>query len=106
MRHTTEAPAKGLGGLLYMVGTEVCQLASLDVVPNSFGGIQVRGVPGEPFDLEPVPLSDEEFPHHLAAVGWQVIPDQDYFATSDEAFQFFEEDNQTIRVEAVRFGSG
>jgi len=92
--------------LLDLVGAKVCQFATFDVVPDTFDWIQVRCVSGQPVDAQPVSLLIEESFHGLAAMGRQMIPNQNDFCTPDEALQLFEEYDEAFGVEAVRSGSG
>jgi len=98
--------AKSMGGLSDLVGTEVSKLACFDVVPDSFGRIQIGGVSRQPLNFEPVPLLEQEPLHDFALVGREMIPDQDYLSPSDEAFQTLEKGDETVGVEAVWLGSG
>ena len=95
-----------MGGLFDLVGAEVGQFASLDVVPNSFRRIQIRGIAWQPLNLQPVPLFEQESFHDLAAMCRKVIPDQDDPGALDEMFQVFQERDEALCVEAIRLGSG
>ena len=106
MSNPLQSAAKCSRGFEYMIGAEVRQLASFDVIPNSFGGIQVRRVSGQPFDFQPVALLEQEAFHHFAAVRRKMVPDQNDFRPPDETPQVLEEGDQAVGVEAVRFGSG
>lgn len=106
MRYPAKSPAEGVGSLLQLVGAEVCQLAALDVVPDRFGGIQVRRVTGKPLDLEPVPLTRQKLFHQFTAVRRQVVPNQDHLGAPDKALQLLQERDQTLGVETIRFGPG
>jgi hypothetical protein len=52
--------AEGIVRLFDLIGTEVRKFSALEVVPNSFGRIQVGRISGQPLDFEPVPLLEEE----------------------------------------------
>jgi hypothetical protein len=71
----TKATAEQLGRLLNSIWAEVRHFTSLDVVPNSFRGIEVGSVSGQPFDMQPVLLIAKELLHETAAVCRKVIPD-------------------------------
>lgn len=71
----TKATTEQVGRLLNCIWAEVRHFSSLDVVPNSFRGIEVGSVSGQPFDMQPVLLVAKEFLHEVTAVCWKVIPD-------------------------------
>ncbi len=101
-----ESLTEGMSGLLDLIGAEVRKFATFDVVPDSFGGIQIRCVSWQPFDGKPVSLLPQEAFHDLAAMCRQVIPDQDDFGALDETLQIFQEGDETLGIEAIRLGSG
>src|ERR1035438_6342929 len=76
-----------MGGLYDLVGAEVGEVAALDVVPNSFRGIQIRRISQQPLNFEPVPLFEQEVFHDLAAMCRKVIPDQDNLGAFNETLQ-------------------
>lgn len=98
--------AEQVGGLLNSIWAEVRHFASLDVVPNSFRGIEVGSVTRQPFDVQPVLLVAKEFLHEAAAVRRKVIPYQNHSMPAGKAFELFEELNQTDGVVAVGFRAG
>ena len=104
--HPAQTIAESIIGLFDLIGTEVGEFAPFDVIPDSFGGIEIRRVGGQPLDLDPVPLLGQELFHDLAAVCGKAIPDQDDFVPLNEAFEVFEKSDQALGVEAVRLGPG
>jgi hypothetical protein len=103
---TPESLAESVGRLLDSVGTEVGKLAAFDVVPNSFGRVQIGSVSREPLDFQPVPLLEEEGLHGFAAMRREMIPDQDHLGAADKTLQLFQESDETFGVVAIRLGSG
>jgi hypothetical protein len=49
----------------------------LDVPPQRFGGIQLRSVPRQPFDPQPMTLRVQVIADQGTLVRWQLVPDQD-----------------------------
>src|SRR5712691_11303835 len=59
-----------------VVGAEVGQFATLDVAPDLFDRVQLRGVPGQAFDRQPGALAPEIGAHGSALVGAQPVPEE------------------------------
>ncbi len=57
-------------------GGEVAQ-AVFHIRPDTFGGVEVRGVGGQLDDGQPVRMRTGECAHHGTDVGVEVVPDQD-----------------------------
>lgn len=72
-----------------------------DVVPYSFGRIQVRCVAGQPFDRQPVTLFEQELLHALASMSGKMIPDEDDFLAAGETAKLPEKHHQAFRVVTV-----
>lgn len=104
--HPAQTIPEGIIGLFDLIGAEVGEFAPFDVIPDSFGGIEIRRVGGQPLDLDPVLLLGQELFHRFAAVCRKTIPDQDDFVSFHEALEVFEKSDQALSVEAVRLGSG
>ena len=60
MAYATKATAEGVGRFGHQFRTEIRHFAALDIAPDTFGGIEVGRIAGEPLDLQPVTLSPEE----------------------------------------------
>lgn len=95
-----------MGSLTNLVGAEVREFAAFDVVPNSFCGIEIGSVAGQPIDLQPIPFIEQKLLHNFAAMRRKIVPDQDDRFTVDEMLQVLEEGNETLRIKAIRLGSG
>lgn len=77
----------------------VGQFAPLDVAPDLFNGIQVRGIARQAFDVQPAPLVRQVPPHLPAPMCAQAIPDQDHVTAPEVALQMAEKsDEQPRRV--------
>lgn len=101
-----KAAAEQIGRLLNSIWAQVRHFPSLDVVPNSFRGIEVGRVARQPFDVQPVLLVAKEFLHEAAAMRRKMIPDQNHAMAAGKAFELFEELNQTDSVVAIGFSAG
>jgi len=97
-----QTAAEGAGGFCHEFWTEVCHLSTLDVVPDTFGRIEVRSVAREPFHCEPVGLTLEELTHGVAPMRRQAVPDEDDRLTPDEALELAQKVDQTVRVVTTR----
>lgn len=104
MAHATEAAAEGVSGFRHQFRTEVGHFAAFDVVPNTFGGIEVGGITGKPFDLYPVALGPQVLRHFPAAMSRQVVPDEDDSLAAHEALELLEEIDETGGVKTVFLG--
>jgi hypothetical protein len=60
MAYAAKAAAESGSGFGHQVRTKICHFAALDIAPDTFGGIEVGRIAGEPLDLQPVALSPEE----------------------------------------------
>lgn len=95
--HPTPQCRSGIGEIL---GAAVGQLAPFDVPPQQFGGIQFRGVPWQPFDVQPVSLRVQVVADQGTFVGGQLIPDQEDTAPADVASQGLQERQHAMPVAA------
>jgi len=77
-------------------------LARLDVAPDLFDGIQLRGIARQAFDVEPVALASQIGAHRTALVGAQAIPDQDHAVAAEVPFQVAQKPDEGPR----RIGAG
>jgi len=98
------AASQRRGGVGEVLGAAVGELTALDVPPQQFCGIQVRGVPGQPFDAQPVPLRAQIVPHQGTLVCGQLVPDHDDAASVDVAGQDLQERQHAVPVAAPRRG--
>jgi hypothetical protein len=98
---SAKATAEQVGSLFISIWAEVRHFPSLDVLPNSFRGIEVGSVARQPFDVQPVLLVPKEFLHEAAAMRRKVIPDQNHAMAAGKTFEWFEELNQTDSVVAI-----
>ena len=71
------------GGLTDRVGTEVGELAGLEIAPHRLDRIEVVAVGGQPFDDEPVSLRPQPGPHRVGAVTGQAVPDEGRLVTTE-----------------------
>jgi hypothetical protein len=106
MAYATKAAAEGGGGFCHQFRAQIRHFAALNIVPDAFGGIEVRRIAGEPLDLQPVTLTPEELRHVATPVSGQVIPDEDHALAANKAFELLEKIDQAGRVEAVFLGAG
>lgn len=97
---------EGISGLVNVIGAEVSKFASFDVIPDSFGGVEIRSVSRQPFNGEPVALLEQELLHGCTAMSRQVIPDQNDPGTLNETLEVLQEGDEALGVEAIGFGSG
>ena len=82
-------------------GTEIGQFASLEIAPEQFDGIELRGVGGQAFDAQPGPLPGEVARHAAALVRAQAIPDEHHPLAAKVPLQGpQEEDEVGIRIRA------
>ena len=80
----------------------VGQFAPLDVAPDLFDGIQVRGIARQAFDVQPAPLV-RQVPLHLPApMRAQAIPDQDHPAAPEVAVQMAQKSDESPRRVGAR----
>src|SRR5665213_995731 len=73
------------------VGTEIGELAVLQIAPDLFDRIQVGGVGRKPLDHQPSSLALEEGLHSSAAVRRESVPDQGDLVTAEMTVEFGEE---------------
>lgn len=106
MADATKATAEGGDGFCHQFRAEICHFATLDIAPDACGGIEVGRIAGEPLDLQPVALGPKELRHVAAAVGGQVVPEEDHALAVHEAFELLEERDEAGGVEAVFLGAG
>jgi hypothetical protein len=106
MAHAAKAAAEGMRGFGHQLRTEISHFAALDIVPDAFGRIEVGRVSGKPLDPQPVALGPEKMRHFAAPVSGQVVPDKDYFATANGAFELLQESDEAGGVEAVFLSTG
>src|SRR6266508_5224214 len=57
--------------------TYIRQLPALEVAPDQFDGVQLRGVAGQPLDAQPRALLRQVLRHPPALMRRQPVPDQD-----------------------------
>src|SRR5260221_4939858 len=80
-------------------GTEVSKFDLLEVGPDSLVGIEIRGVSGQPLELDALcGASGEKLSDSDASVCRRAIPDDEELA-SDEAKELYEERDDTERVD-------
>ena len=106
MAYPLQPTSKSCDRLIHVVRTEIGHLPPFDVVPHSFGGIEVGRITRQPLDLQPIPLLEEEVFHGFAAVSRQMIPRQDHPLALYESLQIAEEGHQALGVVTVHLGSG
>lgn len=73
----TKAGTKLVLDPVEIVGTEVGELAALDVAPDELGRVELRRVAGQALDREPRAVSAQVRLHGSALMRWQAVPDQD-----------------------------
>jgi hypothetical protein len=75
--HTPTAQSNGAAQRREIRRAEIGQFARLQVSPQQLDGVEIWGVRGEPFDLQPLALRGEVGCHSMTLVRAQPIPDQD-----------------------------
>ncbi len=90
------------GGIGEILGAAVGQLAPLDVPPQRLGGIQLRGVPRQPLDPQPVSLRVQGVANQGTFVRRQLVPDQDDAPAADVAGQGRQIGHHAMPVAASR----
>ena len=103
--HATHPAPEGRGGVGEVVGAAIRQLGALDVAPQGLGGIQLRGVPGQPFDAQPPPLRVEPVADQDTFVRRQLVPDQNHAPAADVAAQRLEHGEHAVSVAVSRRGA-
>lgn len=68
--------AGGVAGSPNVLRTEVGQFVLFPVAPQVFDGVELRGVGGEPFDVQPVGLGWQAGGDEFAAVDGRAVPQQ------------------------------
>ncbi len=71
-----------MDGLIERVGIDeglVGEIMRLEIAPDGFDVIQLRGVFGQPFDGEPVGTGGQGGSRDLAGVNWSVVLDQHHW---------------------------
>lgn len=58
-------------------GTHVGQIATFDVAPDLFHGVEIRRIGGQTLDVKPRALSGQIALHAAAPMGRQAVPEQD-----------------------------
>jgi len=81
--HAGQAGAEGATQGREVWGADVGHLLALDVAPQRFDGIEVRGVGRQRFHPQPVGLLSEVRPHSPALVRAQAVPDEDHALASE-----------------------
>jgi hypothetical protein len=104
--YALEAAAERSGSFRHQVRTEIGHFAAFDVVPHTFGGIEVGRITRQPLDLKPVALGPQELRHIAATMSGQVVPDENDRVAVNEAFKLREEGDQAGGVEAVFLAAG
>ena len=61
-----------------IIGAVVGQVATLDIPPDLFDRIEVWGVWGQVFDMQPIALGGKVRAELLAAMGTKVVPNQSH----------------------------
>ncbi len=102
--HATDPAPQSRGGVGEVLGATVGQLAALDVPPQRFGGIQLRGVSGQPFDAQPVALRVQVAADEGTFVRGQLVPNQDGASATDVAGQGLQELQHAVPVAAPGCG--
>lgn len=100
--HATDPAPQCRGGIGEIFGAAVRQLAALDVPPQRFGGIQLRGIPGQPLDPQPVSLRVQVVANQGTFVRGQLVPDQDDAPAADVAGQSLQVCQHAMPVAASR----
>ena len=72
-----EAAAQGLTQSQKVRGTEIGQIASLDVAPDLLDRVELGRVGGQALDLEPTALPSQIRRHAVTFVGGQPVPEED-----------------------------
>ena len=106
MPNAAKAAAESVGGFGHQFRAKIGHLASFDIVPNAFTGIEIGRVSGEPLDLQPAALGPQELRHVTAAVSRQVVPDEDDALAAHETFELLEEIDEAGGVKAIFLGAG
>lgn len=84
-----------------ILGADVRELGAFDVAPDLFDGIQVRRVPGEPFDRQPGSLPGQIGGHRPTLVRAESVPNEDHAPAPEVAFQATQEaDERDVGVAA------
>lgn len=76
--HARTATTEGGAERVNMCHTEVRELRALDIAPDQFHGIQLRGIARQAFDGQPSPLARQISAHRATPMGRQSVPDQDH----------------------------
>jgi hypothetical protein len=78
--HRLQSVTRELGELAEIMHAEVCQLMFLEVTPNIFGGIELRGIAEQALDLNRAMDPIEVVAHPPAAMGGEPVPDDQQLA--------------------------
>ncbi len=87
-----------------ILGAQVDQLLSLEVAPEAYDRVGLRGVPGQPLDGEPPLLAGQVGRHRGALLGGEPVPEEDHRAAAETALEALHEGDEGRGVVASRAG--
>ncbi len=105
MAHAPHPTAQGRRGVGEILGAAVGQLAALDVSPQRLGGVQLRGVPRQPFDSQPASLRPQVVADQDTFVRRQLVPDQNGAPAADVTGQGLHEREHAVAIAVAGRGA-